>query len=125
MSTKKSLAFLSKLAVAASASALTLSATAADKYKWNNNTGDDRMANGDNWYVSGSDPKTYGLPTADDEVEFSHDTERYAALNRGETFNAKSLYVGIPPRQPLSMSRTVRSPWRRRSTSDSMAPLAN
>ena len=65
----------------------------ADTNKWDNAGGDNRLANGDNWYLV-SDPNERRVPTSVDEVEFSHGTERYAVLKEGETFNANTFYVG-------------------------------
>ena len=60
------------------------------KYKWDNNAGDFNLANGGNWYVSGSDPKVYGVPTIIDECEVSADDSRLVLTN-GETFAAAKL----------------------------------
>lgn len=92
MPTQSSSSNLSRLAVAASIAALSLSATAADKYKWDNNGGDNRIANGDNWYLDGSDPKVYGAPTVDTECEYS--TGGTIFLLEGETFTAKNINFG-------------------------------
>lgn len=89
MPTQSSSSILSRLAVAASIAALSLSAT-ADNYKWDNNGGDNRMANGDNWYLADSDPKEYALPTADNDVEVSADNS-HLTLGDGESFAAKKF----------------------------------
>lgn len=81
-----------KLSVAASVAALSLSAMAADKYKWDNNGGDNRMANGDNWYLDGSDPKAYGAPTLETDCEYSKGDAIF--LLGGETFTAKKVDFG-------------------------------
>ena len=92
MSTQSTSSIVSRLAVAVSAAALSLSATAADKYKWDNNDGDNRIANGDNWYLDGSDPKVYGAPTVDTECEYS--TGGTIFLLEGETFTANNINFG-------------------------------
>ena len=89
MSTQSTSSIVSRLAVAVSAAALSLSAT-ADNYKWDNNGGDNRMANGDNWYLDGSDPKEYALPTADNDAEVSADNS-HLTLGDGESFAAKKF----------------------------------
>ena len=93
MSTLKSSTTISKLAVAAFAAALSLSAT-ADTYKWDNNGGDNRMANGDNWYLSGSpaDNRTRAVPAQSDKAEISSSAP--AELNANESFSVASMYVG-------------------------------
>ena len=93
MPTQSSSSFVSRLAVAASAAALSLSAT-ADNYKWDNNGGDNRMANGDNWYLSGSpaDNRTRAVPAQSDHAEISSSAP--AELNANESFSVASMYVG-------------------------------
>ena len=93
MSKQTSPTLLTTLAVAASAAALSLSAT-ADDYKWDNNGGDNRMANGDNWYLSGSpaDNRTRAVPAQSDHAEISSSAP--AELNANESFSVASMYVG-------------------------------
>ncbi len=93
MPTQSSLSIVSRLAVAASIAALSLSATAED-YKWDNNGGDNRMANGDNWYLSGSpaDNRTRAVPAQSDHAEISSSAP--AELNANESFSVASMYVG-------------------------------
>ena len=93
MSTQSTSSIVSRLAVAVSAAALSLSAT-ADTYKWDNNGGDNRMANGDNWYLSGSpdDNRTRAVPAQSDHAEISSSAP--AELNANESFSVASMYVG-------------------------------
>jgi hypothetical protein len=67
------------------------SADQPKKLKWDNNAGDRRLANGDNWYIDKSDPKEYSTPRIIDDCEWE---SSYAALLEDETFSAKSLYFG-------------------------------
>ena len=79
--------------IAAVLSATMLSATAvADTYKWDNAGVDNRIANGENWYLDESDPKEHGVPTIDDACEQGNSDT--SVLYEGETFSAKSLYLG-------------------------------
>lgn len=93
MPTQSSSSIVARLAVAVSAAALSLSAT-ADTYKWDNNGGDNRMANGDNWYLSGSpaDNRTRAVPAQSDHAEISSSAP--AELNANESFSVASMYVG-------------------------------
>ena len=91
MPTQSSSTLVSRLAVAASVAALSLSVT-ADTYKWDNAGGDNRRANGENWYLSGSDPREHAAPTL--EVDCEQGNGDTSVLHAGETFTAKSLYFG-------------------------------
>ena len=74
------------------------------KIRWDNNGGDCRLANDANWYLCttnsqggwiATDPlERTPVPTSIDEVEMENANERYAVLNEGETFNAKTFYIG-------------------------------
>lgn len=90
MSTKKSLAFLSKLAVAASASALTLSATAETRY-WADSNGDTASFNAvDSW-----DPAPSAMSeVASDTLALNKGVDKIAEVKDGDNVSVDTLYIG-------------------------------
>ena len=89
MSTQSTSSIVSRLAVAASAAALSLSVQAADLYWWDNNGGDNRIANGDNWYLDKSNPKEYGVLSIDNRYEYEGNNNCF--LLEDESFTANGL----------------------------------
>ena len=70
------------------------SADQPKKLKWDNIGGDNCLTNGLNWYVSETDPHVYGCePRIIDTCDVTS-SSAHPALNEGETFSAKELYVG-------------------------------
>ena len=71
--------------------------------KWDNNGGDNRLANGENWYYEASGEKIHTAPRVIDSVESDG---KYAALNKDESFTAKSVYLGRGSDNPATIDIT-------------------